>query len=139
MIVLPDTVQPEEIVWTLLSAVAVASSVMVWLSARADLRIAERSTRPALAAKFRAEAMSVLSRLLLAGALLAAGVLAMFHPPATHGRSPSSWIILVLIFAAPIQIILRNDAEMRARRALLRDVARRARNGGQTPDQEAQP
>lgn len=133
---LPDTIELLELVWTFLASVAAASSAQVWVWARGDLAYVRHSKRKHLARTFLEDVRNARWRLSLSLALTLAGVVAMTQPPIEH-RTPAGWIIVCLIFGAPIQVILRNVSEATTRRTILLEITREDRN--QPPGKDGDP
>lgn len=134
---LPDTVSPLEVGWTIVNAAALVVSARVWLWARADLAYVRRSKRRHLARSFREDVRNARGRALTSVALMAAGIAAMLQPQVTPRPTVAGWIITLLLFAAPAQIIHRGFTEASTRREIVLDVVVEIRNGnGEEHDEE---
>lgn len=122
MAALPDSVDAVELAWTILSAIAAASSLLVWRWARWDLRYVRAHDRRHLVRSFREDVRNARWRLGASIGLVTAGVVAMTQPMATPHRTPAGWVIIALLMGSPLQIILRNLSEAKTRRTIVSDV-----------------
>jgi hypothetical protein len=130
MLGLPETVDPVEVVWTALSAIAVVFSASAWRRARGDLAYVRRSRRRNLGRAFVEDVRNARGRLIVALCLTVAGVVAMTYA-APGPRNVAGWIVVALIHGAPVYLVWRSISEAVTRRAILRDLERRNDPGGE--------
>lgn len=135
MDLLPDTVDAIEVLWVVLNTAAAAASALEWRNARQDLAYVQASKRKHLARSFVEDVRDARGRMLLALAMTAVGLVAMTQPQAAH-RPPQGWIIVALLFYAPIQIMRRTLSKAMTRRAITHDVARATRNQPPHPGED---
>lgn len=127
-----ETVDVVELLWTTSSAIAFVSSWVVWRWSRSDWIYAKSVGRWHIARSFLEDVRNARWRVCLSAAIMAAGVVAMTQPAMTPHRTAAGWIIVALLFAAPIQVVVRNLSEASTRRSILRDVERAERSNGRT-------
>lgn len=124
---LPDTVQGVELVWTLLSLIALIFSTRVWLWAREDLRYVRSSERANLARSFVEDVRNSRWRIIISLALVLIGVISMTEPGRPGHRAVGGWLIIALLHLVPIQLVVRGISEATTRRTIISDVKRTQR------------